>query len=208
MTKKIILTGFKPFGFYHYNPTEECVNYFGFKISIPQIEIIPLVLPCSYFGAFDLLSKTIDTEKPDAIISMGLSSSVPCIRIETVFRNLMKGKYPDSNHYAPFGVKINEKGNAREFLSPQANHLFLANKLHLEDIPIELSANADTFICNSLGYLTTKKILEENLPIHNMFIHIPFTDDYKEKVELEPSKIFLEKEKFYKAIKLLIKNIC
>jgi hypothetical protein len=43
--------------------------------------------------------------------------------------------------------------------------------------------------------------------MRNMFIHIPWTDDYKNKINLEPSKIFLEKEKYYQAIELLIKNI-
>jgi pyrrolidone-carboxylate peptidase len=85
---------------------------------------------------------------------------------------------------------------------------FLANILYSEKMPVEVSANADNFICNSLGYLTTKKILDNNLNIRNMFIHIPWTDNYKDKIVLEPGKIFLEKEKVYTAIKLLIKNIC
>jgi len=206
--KKIILTGFKPFGNYPFNPTEESTKYFISCVTIPQIEIIGLVLPCTYFGAFKILSEVMDKEKPDAIISTGLSSSVKGIRIETAFRNLMSGKYPDSTGYSPVELKINEEKNAREFLSPQANHLFLANKLHLENIPVEMSANADTFICNSLGYLTTEKILNNNLPIRNMFMHIPFTDNYKDRINMDSSKFFLEKEKLHQAIKLMIKNIC
>ena len=204
MTKKVILTGFKPFGPYFFNPTEDAVKYFNSIESIPGIEIKGIVLPCTYESAF-LLNKIIDEEKPDAIISMGLSSSVKGIRIETVFMNLMGGKYPDSSGNSPKMIPI--CNNGRNFLSPQSNYLFLADKLYREKIPIEISANADTYICNSLGYLLTKKIIEENLPINNMFINIPWTDDYKDIIKLDFGKVTLEKEIFYKAIELLIKNI-
>lgn len=207
--KKVILTGFEPFGGYKYNPTKESAEYFN-KISvISGIRVIGLVLPCTYFGAFQVLDKVINKERPDAVISTGLASSVKGIRIETTFQNIMKGKYPDADGKTPNGLPIWSKPYAEDFLITTANNIYLANVLKSNEIPVEVSINADAFICNSLGYLTTKKILKDSpwSLIRNMFIHIPWTNDFKDKIELEPTKIFLEKEKYYKAIELLIKNI-
>jgi pyroglutamyl-peptidase len=126
MTKKVIFTGFLPFGGYQFNPTEDLVRYFNSYVTIPQIEIMGLVLPCTYFGAFEKLSKIIDKEKPDAIISMGLSSCVKGIRIETTFRNLMNGKYPDMSGYDPAGIPICNEINAREFLTSNVSNIFFS----------------------------------------------------------------------------------
>ena len=205
--KKVILTGFEPFGNYLFNPTEESTKFFNSLGTVSGVKIIGLVLPCTYFGAFHMLSREMNREKPDAVISTGLSSSVKRIRIETIFRNLMNGKYPDADDYLPNELPLCYESNAKEFLTSTANNIHLANLLHSKGIPVEVSGDADAFICNSLGYLTSKKILDNQLSIKNMFIHIPWTDNYKDKINLESTKIFLEKEKYYEAIKLLIKSI-
>ncbi len=206
--KRVILTGFRPFGNYLFNPTEDLIYYYDdLPKSIKSINIFGVVLPCTYFGAFEVLSKMINGIKPDAIISLGLSSSVKGIRIETVFRNLMLGKYADADGCMPVELPICTGLEAREYLASTADNISLANSLHLAKIPVEVSGDADTFICNSLGYLTTKKILDNNLHTRNMFIHIPWTDDYESKILLGPNKIFLEKEELHQAVELLIKNI-
>lgn len=207
--KKVILTGFEPFGGYEHNPTKESTEYFNEIGMISGIKVIGVVLPCTYFGAFKILCKVINEEKPDAVISTGLSSSVKRIRIETTFHNLMNGKYPDADGMMPSNLPIWDKPHAKDFLIANANNIYLAGILQQNEIPVELSIDADAFICNSLGYLTSKKILKDSFwsSIKNMFIHVPWTDDYKNLINLEPTKIFLEKEKYYKAIELLIKNI-
>lgn len=57
--KKVILAGFQPFGDYLFNPTEECARYFGDIEIVSNINIIGVVLPCTYFGAFQVLTKII-----------------------------------------------------------------------------------------------------------------------------------------------------
>lgn len=205
--KKVILTGFEPFGGYKYNPTEDSTKYFDKKV-VSGIKVKGLVLPCTYFGAFKILSNVINREKPDAIISTGLASSVKGIRIETTFHNIMNGKYPDADGKIPNGLPIWDKPFAKDYLIATADSVYLANVLRSNGIPVELSMDAEGFICNSLGYLTTKKILQKSfLSTINMFIHVPWNDDYDDKIILEPSKIFMGKDKYYEAIELLIKNI-
>jgi putative GTP pyrophosphokinase len=40
-----------------------------------------------------------------------------------------------------------------------------------------------------------------------MFIHIPWTDDYKDRINLEPTKIFLEKEKRPMKVEVQLRTI-
>jgi pyroglutamyl-peptidase len=205
--KKVILTGFKPFGDYRYNPTETSTKYYDTRTISGNEQIIGVVLPCTYFTAYQMLSKIIDTEKPDAIISTGLWSQVPGIQIETRFQNLMDGKYADASGYHPIKLSITEHwiGEVGErFLFTQSDNIFLHNVLKEGNIPVQISRNADAFICNALGYLTTKKIVENNLPIKNAFIHVPWTDDYASQV---PGKTYMKKNHLYDAIELLVANI-
>ena len=204
--KKVILTGFKPL-FGRPSPTEYILCCFKSCIIIPQTEIVILILPNTYLGAFKILSDAIDKEKPDAIVSLGLYENAEEIEIETFFRNFMKDELPDASGYFPDGIKINSEQNAQEFLAPQVNTYFFANKLCQENIPVKPSANKYTSVSNSLGYRTTKKILDDHLPIRNMFIYIPWIDNYKNQVD-GSSKLFLKKDDVIKAIKLMVLNIC
>jgi pyroglutamyl-peptidase len=208
--KKIILTGFEPFGEYQYNPTKDLVEYFKQKPHkhLSSVSITAVLLPCTYKGAFEILSKHIDEIQPHAVISTGLSSSVGGIRIETVFRNIMYSKYKDANGDCPDGVKIQKKRPVHMCDAyPNSEGYQLAQLLIERNIPVEISHNANTFICNSLGFLTSDKIYRENLPTKNMFLHVPWTDDYAGKIKLEPDKVLLMKSQFYDAIIELVENI-
>lgn len=205
MSRTIILTGFAPFGNYTANPTEDLAKkYMGYKTTNDRL-VISIVLPCTYFGAFKMLKKLIKEEEPYAVISTGLSSSVRRVRIESTFKNKLEGKYPDANGMMPLGIPI--EYNAPKTLVSQVNHLYLTNILRMNKIPVEISKDADAYICNSLGYLTTKYILDNDLFAKNVFLHIPWTDDYKEKITLERGKIFLPQKQIHSAIELIIQNI-
>ena len=204
---KVILTGFGPFGPYKLNPTESLVDFFHENIINGEREIIGAVLPSEYYGSFGELSSMIDEIKPYAVISMGLSSSINSIRIETVFQNKMEGKYHDATGFMPRGEKINKELHAQKFLRSTANNVELAKILEKNGVLAKVSKDAGTYFCNSLGYLTTEKILKYHPTVKNMFIHIPWTDDYMHKVRLEKGKIFVSKHSMQTAIELLATHI-
>jgi pyroglutamyl-peptidase len=202
--KQIIVTGFQPFGPYKFNPVEESTQYFHGK-KIDEYNIIGVVLPCTYFGAFQILKNAILKINPDTIISTGLSSGVKGIRFETTGRNIMNGKYADADGYSPNNVPIIE--GEREFYNTNSPNNTLANILHNEGIPTEMSANADGFICNALIYLTSHYLQTSKLNIKNTFIHVPWTDNYKDKIDLEPHKIMISRDILYHSIETIIKNV-
>ncbi len=205
--KKVLLTGFEPFGDYEFNPTMDIVDWNNGRTITGAEEIIGMVLPATYFGPFLKVSKFIDEEKPNSIISLGLSSSIRSIHIETLFINKMLSKYSDAHGYKPNGVPIDKSIGSLKTLTPLIETLMLKERLMNNGIVSKISKDAGTFICNSLGYQLTKKITDQNLPIKFIFIHIPWTVDYKSKIQLEKGKQFIKKEIVYNTIDTLIKYI-
>jgi pyroglutamyl-peptidase len=202
--QEIIVTGFQPFGPYQFNPVEESTKYFDGK-QIDKYNITGIVLPCTYFGAFHILKEAISEINPKAIISTGLSSSVKGIRFETTGRNVMNGKYADAQGYNPNNVPIIDGG--KEFLYTNSPNHALANILYSQGIPTEMSGDADSFICNSLIYLTSHHLQTNGLSNKNTFIHVPWTDNFKGKIELETHKIMISQEVLYHSIETIIENI-
>lgn len=202
--KRVIVTGFEPFGPYSYNPVQDIAREYDGKV-IGDKKITGLVLPCTYYGAFKLLSQKIDEISPNAIISCGLASRVRHIQLETVGKNVMRGKYPDANGRSPQGDKIISTGKPKYSTNSDLAHL--SRVLTEANIPISLSADAEEFICNSLIYLTARKIYRDHLPIKFAFFHTPWTSDYLNKITLEPSKVTIPKNDLRKTIEVLVKEI-
>jgi pyroglutamyl-peptidase len=203
--KKIILTGFEPFGPYIHNPTQQSTLDFHGKI-FGDREVVGIVLP-SVYNAWGWLASTIlHNSDAYAIISTGLASSAKGIRIESTFRNTMNGKYSDANGYAPNNIPVLNK-NVPYTIHSKAPHKKLFHLLLENDIPTERSNDAGNFICNALGYTTSVAMRNARYVNRNLFVHIPWTTPYKDKVSIEPGKIFLDHELYYKGLELLITNI-
>jgi len=202
--KRAILTGFEPFGPYQFNPVQDTTREYDGR-TIKDIEITGLVLPCTYYGAFEVLSEKIDQLSPDIIINTGLASRVKRIRLEAIGRNIMNGKYPDADGKEPKNEQIIPGGKSRYLTN--ANNIELANILYEYGISSEISVDAEGFICNSLLYLTARRINEEKLPISHAFFHTPWTEDYLDRIELEKGKVTINKQDLLKTIEILLGSI-
>lgn len=203
--KKIILTGFEPFGPYQYNPTKQSTEDFNGK-TFGDRTVIGLVLPSVYSAWGHLASTILHNSDAYAIISTGLSSSVQGIRIESTFRNTMNGKYADANGYAPKNMPVLNE-NVPYTIHSKAPHKKLLHLLLENNVPAERSNDADNFICNALGYMTSVAMRNSGYINRNLFVHIPWTTFYQDKVPHVTGKIFLDHDLYYKGLELLIRNI-
>lgn len=207
--KTIIITSFQPFGDYMYNPTKDIAHYAKKQYENGKYtrKIIGLFLPCEYYGAFNEFRPYIEKEKPYAIINLGFSSSVKGIRIENRFENIMyHNRYSDNLGLKPDREPINKNGDDYEYTDHNLN-VFFKNELHNKNMRVEFSNNANNFICNSFGYLTAQFIREHKLQTKHIFLHIPWTDNYREIIKNTDGKIFLEERVIHRAIDFIIKKI-
>lgn len=171
---KIVLTGFKPFLGDLVNPSEViCEN-----ISLDNFfsHVITQVLPVDFNQAFLELKKTVEKEKPDYVIMMGLASSRQEISLEKVALNWNESNRPD------------ESGNFVKTSPINAAHTELAimtsfpindlqEYLEQKKYPVKMSFSAGTYVCNNVYY----KMLREFPNIKSLFVHVP----YFEHVSLE-----------------------
>lgn len=202
--KRAILTGFEPFGPYRFNPVQDITEEYDGR-TLENIEIVGLVVPCTYYGAFEKLSGEIDRLSPDIILSTGLASRVPRIRLEAIGRNIMNGKYPDADGKEPKNEPIIIDGSM--WYPTNADNVKLAHSLFEAGIPAEVSVDAEGFICNSLIYLTARRIHNEGLSIQHAFFHSPWTDDYLDRIKLEEGKVTIKKQDLRKVIEILLDDM-
>ena len=195
--KSAILTGFEPFGKYESNPTQDLCNELHHE-EVDDMEILPLVLPCSYRRAFSFLHEYIHKFKPEVVIGLGLASRIKTLRIETTGKNEMYSKYPDCDGLKPEREPIIP--GARTTYRTNTNPESIVDELSKIGVPAKVSNDADSFICNSLIYLTAGAITEQGLPISFAYIHTPWTDDYRGKVDLRPNKHTIPKEDLQAAV--------
>ena len=199
--KRAIVTGFGP---YEHNPVQDLAREFDETV-VNGVQVSGLVLPCTYYGAFDVLSERMDQFSPDIVINTGLASRVQRLRLEAIGRNIMSGKYPDADRLQPDNKPIVE--SRVSWYPTNADNIDLASRLYEVGIPAEISVDAEGFICNSLIYLTARRIFNEQLPVKHVFIHTLWTDDYLDKVELEERKVTIKKEDLQRAVEIVLNGM-
>ncbi len=166
--KKILITGFVPFGPHKKNPTEEWVNRMrGQKLKNRQVEGI--VLPVSFNHAFLEFKKIYDGFRPDVVILTGLAQNRTHLTIERIGINWVDARIPDNDGKEPKMSRIYE--NAPDGLFTTLPPEKLQNILNLCGIETKISTSAGEYVCNDLLY----KVLHytQNTETEVCFIHFP-----------------------------------
>ncbi len=177
--KKVLLTGFEPFGAKKYNPSYEAVLGVG---DIDGIEIKKLCLPVTWDGAPEKLTREIDEFDPDAVIMCGLASGQREISVERVGVNVCgaikdnAGNYP-SEDGAPCERYISPDGADAYFST--FDHRKMLDAMKMEDIPASYSFSAGTYICNLVLYTALEKDRRDGRGRKMGFIHVPDAKEFE-----------------------------
>lgn len=172
MTKKILISGFTPFGNYERNSSEEILKYLNNRrIHLSLIKTI--LLPTQYTVSLQKLVNAVCELRPSAIISFGMKAKSDTFTIEQRGRNILQ---------VPLISKVSEKSFSYQEIQPgganfrNTNNSLLPTKEEFSknDFPISNSFYAGNYVCNYLiytfqGYVNSA--LVSNFPYS--FIHIP-----------------------------------
>lgn len=165
--KKVLITGFEPFGGENINPSWEVA-----KILAKQPHIDAVQLPCVFDRSLDVLREKIQTLQPDVVICIGQAGGRSSIEIERVAINLNDASIPDNQGNQPIDTAIVPHAPAAYFTTLPAKAMVQAVKN--AGVPASLSLSAGSYVCNHamFGLL---HFLAENFPqTRGGFIHIPF----------------------------------
>jgi len=209
--KKVLITGFGPFGEDKINPALEVIRDLeDEKITINkdvntsfQVEIFTVELPVVFNKTIQEFKQAVETIKPDLILSIGQAGGRMGISIERLGVNINDTTIEDNEGNKPQEEPIIQNGPAAYFTTINIRETY--QKLKEEEIPTIISNSAGLYVCNNLIYgalhfLATNKRFSA---VKFGFIHIPYLpSQVANKKKILPS---MSLDLVKKAIKLVIK---
>lgn len=198
--KKILITGFEPFGGESLNPSQILLEKLQRDSAFLGRADFAL-LPVSFVDAKPKLEEILLHNTYNRVFLLGQAGGRATVCLEQVALNWMGG-VRDEAGYLP-------EDGAIEALAPAAyiSDLplrALAEKLKGEGFPVSVSLTAGAFLCNFV-YFTACQILEkQGRGARALFVHVPYLP---EQVQAKPEKASLDLELMYSSICEIFKRL-
>lgn len=197
--KKLLLTGFEPFGGESINPALEAVR--SVKDQIGSLQIIKLQIPVVYREAGRTVREAMEREKPDAVLCIGQAGGRDAVTVERIAVNVMDAASADNAGQVMSDQAIEKDGPAAYFTTMPVREMIKA--VQSKSIPCRISNTAGTYVCNSLIY-EVLHYTQQNMPhVKACFIHVPYIP---EQTQDKPAMPSLPLEKIVEAIETAIEN--
>ncbi|AMC92923.1 pyrrolidone-carboxylate peptidase [Erysipelothrix larvae] len=198
--KKILVTGFDPFGNEPINPAIEAVKLLPNEIK--GVEIVKLEIPTIRYQSLELIDQTIQAVDPDAILSIGQAGGRFDMTVERVGINQDDFRIPDNGGNQPIDEPVYKDGQAAYFsnlpIKAMVEYMKKAN------IPASVSNTAGTFACNHVLY-GVQYLIDTKYPGKKSgFMHIPFMT---QQVVDKPNMPSLDIETMAKGIEAALEAI-
>ena len=171
--KRLLITGFAPFGGNGINPAWQAVQ--ALPETVGGWELVKREVPVTFRGAPQTLYAALDETEPDAVLMIGLAAGRDGITPERQAVNEMTARIPDNGGDQPQNEPVVPGG-------PEV----LFSTLPVEDmteaildagIPAQLSDSAGRFVCNTLLYSALYQLEQTEDPVPAAFIHVPATPE-------------------------------
>lgn len=166
--KKLLITGFDPFGGETVNPSWEAVKDLPGEIG--EYRLTKLQIPTVFEkGAAAVLSAA-EALQPDVILCVGQAGGRSAITPEVIAINLQEATIADNEGNQPQNTPVVEGGPAACFATAPVRDMVAA--IRASELPGALSYSAGAFVCNDTLY----RLLHHysNTQIRVGFIHVPF----------------------------------
>lgn len=172
LTKKILLTGFEPFGNMASNPSEKLVRKLA-DCRLDGIELSTMILPVEYRRAMDIIREQVG--RYDMIVMFGVARSRQEVSVERVAINLMDASSTDNAGYQPDEEVIAQDGATAYFSTMSVKKVVAYLKEH--GISCKVSNSAGTYVCNAVYYAALHQAATNGLNTKCVFIHLPLAFD-------------------------------
>lgn len=169
--KKLLITGFDPFGGENVNPSWEAVTIL--PNSINEYSLTKALLPVVFGEATRSVLRIAQDLQPDVILCIGQAGGRNAITPELVGINLRHAPIPDNNGNQPKDEPIVVGGKTAYFSTLPVRNI--AEAIHAVGIPAQVSYSAGAYVCNDLLYSLLARY--ENSDTRVGFIHIPFCEE-------------------------------
>ena len=183
MKKKLLITGFDPFGGESVNPAYEAVRLLPDVVA--GIKLCKLEVPTEFVRSGAVLRDALAAERPDAVLCVGQAGGRAAITPERVAINLMDARIPDNAGVQPVDQPVVPGGPAAYFATLPVRRM--AEAIEKAGLPAQISNTAGTYVCNCVLYHALHLLKTEGRKGQAAFIHVSFETAQVEKRPEMPS---------------------
>ncbi|HDM8173394.1 TPA: pyroglutamyl-peptidase I [Vibrio harveyi] len=166
--KKVLITGFEPFGGESINPALEAVKRLNGR-KLDGGEVVMCQVPVTRYESIEAVIGSIELHQPDIVITVGQAAGRTAITPERVAINVDDFRISDNGGHQPIDEPVIPGGPDAYFTTLPIKAITRA--LQQENIPCQVSNTAGTFVCNHLFYGVQHYLRDKS--VRHGFVHIP-----------------------------------
>jgi pyroglutamyl-peptidase len=187
MKRKLLITGFDPFGGASINPAWEAVKLLPEEIA--DFEVHKLEIPTVFdLATWKVLEKA-EELRPDVILCIGQAGGRAAVTPERIGVNIRDAKIADNAGNQPVGQFVADDGPAAYFSTVPV--MAMANAIQTAGLPGQVSNSAGAFVCNDTLYGLLHHYA--GTPVKVGFIHVPWLPEQgTPSLELDKTAAALE----------------
>ena len=181
--KKLLITGFEPFGGESINPSWEAVSLLPGEIK--DYALTKLRIPVVFGEAAAQVIAAAEALQPDAVLCIGQAGGRAAVTPELVGINLRHGKIPDNAGNQPKDEPIAAGGETAYFSTLPVRTM--AEAILARGIPSQVSYSAGAYVCNDVLYSLLARYKDTDTKV--AFIHIPYSAEQNKEPSMELTRI-------------------
>ena len=198
--KKLLITGFEPFGGETINPALEAV--LRLPDTMNGAAIVKLQVPVVYDASAETVLAAMEREQPDAVLCVGQAGGRNAITPERIAINMDDASSADNCGKLRTDTPIAPDGPAAYFATLPVKRMVAASQA--KGVACRLSNSAGTYVCNHLMYAVLHHAAVRRLPVQAGFLHVPYIP---EQTEAKPGMPSMTLDEIVKGLEACISAI-
>lgn len=166
--KKLLITGFDPFGGAQVNPSWEAIR--RLPDCIGDYSLYKMEIPTIFRKAAEAVLAVAEGYAPDVILCIGQAGGRSAVTPERIAVNICDARIPDNAGNQPHDERIIPEGPAAYFATLRPE--LLRDAILQAGIEAAVSNSAGAFVCNDTLYRLLHHYADT--PVKVGFIHIPY----------------------------------
>lgn len=165
--KKLLITGFAPFGGGDVNPSWQAVR--NLPDQVGNFALCKLEIPTVFGDAAAMVRETAAQFGADVILCVGMAAGRDAVTPERIAVNIRDARIPDNAGNQPRGEFVAEDGPAAYFATVPVENM--AQAIRDAGIRSTVSNSAGAYVCNDVMYTLLHHFAGSDVKVG--FIHVP-----------------------------------
>lgn len=173
MGRKILVTGFQPFGGESMNPAWEAVR--RLPDTIGDAAVTKVEVPVVFGRGPEAVERAVEEVEPDLVLCVGQAGGRAKVTPEFVGINYADARIPDNDGCQPIAERIVDGGPDAYFATLPVKVMVQA--MREASVPAEVSYTAGTYVCNDVMYSLLHTLATRHPGVRGGFLHVPYATE-------------------------------